>query len=77
MFNIAKLSLLLFFISIIDEEQDRKTSRINSVQRNARIIDHHKNWNILLFEEAIKIKEKKIILNTTLKASRGITTVLD
>ena len=34
MFNIAKLSLLLFFISIIDEEQDRKTSRINSVQRN-------------------------------------------
>ena len=26
---------------------------------NTRIIDRHKNWNIILFKEAIKIKEKK------------------
>ena len=28
---------------------------------NTRVIDHHKNWNILLFKEAIKTKEKKSI----------------
>ena len=36
------------------------------------IIDCHKNWNILLFKEAIKMKEKKLILNTGLKASKEL-----
>ena len=39
---------------------------------NTRIIDRHKNWNILLFKEAIQIKEKKPILNTGLKASKEL-----
>ena len=39
---------------------------------NTRIIDRHKNWNILLFKEAIQIKEKKTILNTGLKASKEL-----
>ena len=41
-------------------------SQINLVQMNT-IIDCYKNWNILLFKEAIKIKEKKPILNTGFK----------
>ena len=32
---------------------------------NTRIIDRLKNWNVLLFKEAIKIKEIKPTLNTT------------
>ena len=56
MFNIAKLTPSLFSDSIADEAQDP-----NLVQMNTRIIDRHKNWNILLFEEAIKMKETKPI----------------
>ena len=73
MFNIAILSPpSLFSDSIVDDIQDPRTSRINLVQMNTRIIDRHKNWNILLFKEAIKIKEKKLILNTGLKASKEL-----
>ena len=53
-FNIAKLTLSLFSDSIVDDVQDPNTSRINLVQMNTRIIDRHKNLNILLFKEAIK-----------------------
>ena len=56
MFNVAKLT----------------PSRINLVQMNTKIIDRHKNWNILLFKGAIQIKEKKSILNTGLKASKEL-----
>ena len=71
MFNITKLTLSLFSDSIVDDVHDPRTSGINSVQMSTRIIDHHKNWNILLFK-AIKIKEKKPILNTGLKASKEL-----
>ena len=64
MFNIAKLTPSLFSDSIADDVQDPRTSRINLVHMNTRITDHHKNWNTLLFKEAIKIKKKKPILNT-------------
>ena len=71
MFNIAKLTPSLFFGSTVDDMQDLRTSRINLLQMNTRIIDCH-NWNLLLFKEAIKIKEKKPILNTALKASKEL-----
>ena len=67
MFNIAKLTPLLLSDSTVDDIQDPRTSRIKLVQMKTRIIDRHKNWYIFLFEEAIKIKEKKPILNTDLK----------
>ena len=72
MFSITKLTASLFPDSIVDDVQDLGTSRINLVQMNTRIIDRHQNWNILLFKEAIKIKEKKPILNTGLKASKEL-----
>ena len=71
MFNIAKLAPLLFFDSIVDDVQDPRTSRINLAQMNIRIIDCHRNWNIAS-KEAIKIKEKKPILNTGLKAYKEL-----
>ena len=70
--DIAKLTPSLFSDSIVDDVQDQRTSRVNLVQMNTRIIDHHKNWNILLCKEAIKIKDKKPILNTGLKASKEL-----
>ena len=72
MFNITKLTASLFPDSIVDDVQDLGTSRINLVQMNTRLIDRHQNWNILLFKEAIKIKEKKPILNTGLKVSKEL-----
>ena len=72
MFNIAKITPSLFCDSIVDDVQDPRTSCINLMKINTRIIDRHKNWNILPFKEAIKIKEKKSILNTGLKASKEL-----
>ena len=45
---------------------------ITLVQMNIRVIDRHKNWNVLLFKEAIKIKEIKPTLNTGLEASKEL-----
>ena len=72
MFNVAKLTPSLFSDSDVDDAQDPRTSRISLVQMNTRITDRHKNWNILLFKEAIKIKEKKPISNTCLKAPKEL-----
>ena len=47
-------------------------SSINLVQINTRIIDRHENWNIIFLKKAVKMKEKKPILNTGLKASKKL-----
>ena len=47
------------------------TSRINLMQMNTKIVERHKNWNILLFEEATKIKEKTT-LNAGLEVSKEL-----
>ena len=56
MFDVAKLTPLLFSDSTDDEIQDSITPRINLVQLNTGITDRHKNWNNLFVKEAIKIK---------------------
>ena len=43
---------------------------INIVKDNVQIIDSHRNWNVLLYKEAIKIKELEPLLNIGLKASK-------
>ena len=45
---------------------------INIVKGNVRIIDSHRNWDVLLYKEAIKIKELKPLLNIGLKASKEL-----
>ena len=56
MFEPGKLTPSLLSNNIIDDEFDLKSSHVNLVQTNTRIIDRHKNGNVLLFKEAIKIK---------------------
>ena len=68
MSNITKLTPSLFLIVLLMTYMTYpKTSHKNVVQINTRIFDCPENWNILLFKEAIKIKEKKRILNTGLQ----------
>lgn len=50
------IKILLVNDNIHDEPVDIKSSQINLVQNNTHVIDGHKNWNILLLKEAIKIK---------------------
>ena len=71
-FNIAKLTPSLLTNNILDDEFDLRSSRVNLVQMNTRIIDRHKHWNVLLFKEAIKVKEIKPTLNTGLKAPKEL-----
>ena len=42
------------------------------MQNNAEMTDRHKNWNILLFKEALKIKELNPIFNSGMKASKKL-----
>ena len=72
MFEPGKLTPSLLSNNIIDDEFDLKSSHVNLVQTNTRIIDRHKNGNVLLFKEGIKIKEIKSTLNTGLKASKEL-----
>ena len=77
MFEICKLTPSVLTNNIIDDELDLRSRSINLLQINSRIIDRHKNWNVLLFKEAIKTKEIKLILNNGFESFKGITTVLD
>ena len=75
LFGIASLHSSLFTSSAPtqnNEKFDLRTVRINLVQDNTEIIDRHKNWNILLFKEALNIKELNPILNSGLKASKEL-----
>ena len=75
LFDIASLHSSLFTSSAPIQNSDKfdlRTTRINLVQDNTEIIDRHKNWNILLFKEALKIKELNPILSSGLKASKEL-----
>ena len=52
------------------EKFDRKTFSRNIVKENTCIIDKAGQWDILLFKEALKIKEKHATLISGLKASK-------
>ena len=69
MFEFVKLNPSLLTNNIIHDEFDLRSSRVNLVQMNTRIIDRHKKWNVLLFKEPFKVKKIKPTLNTGLKPS--------
>ena len=54
------------------EKFDMKTFSVNIVKVNTCIIDKARQWDILLFKEALKIKEKCPTLNSGLKASKEL-----
>ena len=54
------------------EKFDRKTFSVNIVKENTCIIDKARLWDILLFKEVLKIKEKCPVLNSGLKVSKEL-----
>ena len=52
------------------EKFDRKIFSVNIVKENTCIYDRAGQWEILLFKEALKIKEKYATLISGLKASK-------
>ena len=54
------------------EKFDRKTFSVNIVKEETCIIDKARQWDILLFKEALKIKEKCPALNSGLKVSKEL-----
>ena len=74
LFDIASLHLSLLHHQHLfkTDKFDFRAACINLVQDNTEIIDRHRNWNILLFKEALKIKELNPILNSGLKASKEL-----
>ena len=51
---------------------DHRDININIVMNYVQIIDCHRDWNVLLYKEALKIKELKPLLNNGLKASKEL-----
>ena len=71
LFDIAFLHSSLF-TSSAPIQNSGKFDLQTLVQGNTETIDRHKNWNILLFREALKINELNPILNSGLKGSKEL-----
>ena len=65
--NITSLSPALFSNDNSIGSADNRNSCINLFIDNTNIIDHYKNFNILLFKEALKMNKRKPTLKTDLK----------
>ena len=72
LFTLSYLTPLLFLDNDSNNYFDTKPLETDLVQNNTRIVDWHRNWNILLFKEAIKMKEIPPSLNSGLKASKDL-----
>ena len=73
--GIKHIKNLMFLNTSVDGDvttPDHRDININIVKNNVRIIDSHSNWIVLLYKEAIKIKELKPLLNIGLKASKEL-----
>ena len=57
LFNITRLGPVLFSNDNNTDNADNRNSRINSVIDNTNIFDRYRNFNILLFKEALEINE--------------------
>ena len=73
--GIKHIKNLMFMNTSLDAAiatSDHRDTNINIVKNNVRVIDSHKNWNVLLYKEVLKIKELKPILTNGLKASKNL-----
>ena len=73
--NGVKYLVDLLNIDQVQTERDKfgkKIYSVTTVKENISIIDRAWRWNILLFKEALHIKEKSPTLNNGLKASKEL-----
>ena len=64
------LNLMTMGLSLSRNEV--QSNYLNAVVNNTRVIDRCDNWSVLLFKEALHIKDKNPILNHGLKASKDL-----
>ena len=55
-----------------EEQMKRRNFSIHSLQERIKILDTDRNWNELLYKEALNIERKDPSLNKGLKASRQL-----
>ena len=67
--NLMSINTALFADVITPDHRD---ININIVKNNVQVIDSHKSWNVLLYKEALKIKELKPLSNNGLKVSKEL-----
>ena len=51
---------------------DHRGTNISIVKNDVEIVNSHKNWNVLFYKKALKIKELKQILHNGLKAFKEL-----
>ena len=51
---------------------DKKVYSVTTVKENISVSDKTRRWDILLFKEALHIKDKSPTLNNDLKASKEL-----
>ena len=56
------------------DDLTNKTNKelVNLVVNNTKVIDSARNWNLLLYKEALHIKRRECVLNNGLKASKEL-----
>ena len=72
LFDIAGLGPALFLNDSSTGNAENRNSRISLIIDNTNIIDCYKNFNIVLFKEALKINERNPTLNKSLKVSKEL-----
>ena len=73
LFNIFSLPQTLFMNDLITPiGPSLREFAIESIRSNISIIDSDKNWNVLLYKEALHITLENPILNVGLKATRKL-----
>ena len=72
LFTLNHLTPLLFLDNDSNNYFDIKPLETALVRNNTRVVDCHRNWNMLLFKEAIKMKEIPPSLNSGLKTSKDL-----
>ena len=65
-------SLLMIDVTEPLADDEIRDKRINYVRNNIRVVDKSDNWSVLLFKEALAIKDNNPQMNSGLKASRDL-----
>ena len=66
--------ILTMFLEAPAEEEamNRRNFTIQALQEHIKVLDSDRNWNQLLYKEALNIERKDPTLNKGLKASRQL-----
>ena len=70
--NCSNVEHLFNMFNVFNDDVNKRQFLIQLVRDHTSIIDQANNWNVLLYKEALHIKQKNPILNNGLKGSREL-----